>query len=154
MLTDQERREIMEELKRHPQGQSASIEALKIVQRHRGWVSDEIRDVAALLGMTAEELDSVATFYSFIYRRPVGKHVILICDSVSCWVMGYEEILRHLKERLGIGPGGTSADGQFTLLPVNCLGICDHAPALIIDDETHRDLTPEKVDGILRKYSG
>lgn len=154
MLTDQERREIMEELTRHHQGQSASVEALKIVQRHRGWVSDEIRDVAALLGMTAEELDSVATFYSFIYRRPVGKHVILICDSVSCWVMGYEEILRHLKERLGIGPGETSADGQFTLLPVNCLGICDHAPALIIDDETHRDLTPEKVDGILRKYAG
>jgi NADH-quinone oxidoreductase subunit E len=152
MLTDQERQEIVEELKRHAHGRAACVEALKIVQRHRGWVSDEIGDVATLLGMTAEELDSVATFYSLIFRRPVGKHVILICDSVSCWVMGYEEILLHLKERLGIAPGETSGDGQFTLLPVNCLGICDHAPALIIDDETYRDLTPEKMDAILRKY--
>ena len=74
------------------------------MQRHRGWVSDEaLRDVAALLGMTADELDGVATFYNLIFRKPVGRHVILVCDSVSCWIMGYDAVARARSEqRLGI----------------------------------------------------
>lgn len=152
MLTEEEKREIEEELKRFTHKQAACVEALKIVQRHRGWVSDEIRDVAGMLDMTPEELDAVATFYSLIFRKPVGKHVILICDSISCWIMGYEPVREHLRMRLGIVPGGTSADGQFTLLPVSCLGACDHAPAMMIDDQLHLDLTPGKIDAILEGY--
>lgn len=152
MLTEEEKREIEEELKHFTHKQAACVEALKIVQRHRGWVSDELGGIAVLLGMTPEELDAVATFYSFIFRRPVGKHIILICDSISCWVMGYDTLREHLKKRLGITPGETSADGQFTLLPVSCLGACDHAPAMIIDDELYLDLTLEKIDGILEGY--
>jgi NADH-quinone oxidoreductase subunit E len=153
MLTATEKREIEEELRHYPQKQAVCVEALKIVQRHRGWVSDEsIQDVAAFLEMTADELDSVATFYNLIYRRPVGKHVILMCDSVSCWVLGYERLYEHLTARLGINWGETSQDSQFTLLPIACLGTCDHAPALMIDDELHRDLDPEKLDSILAKY--
>ena len=72
--------------------------------------------------------------------------MILVCDSVSCWVMGYEQVCEYLRDRLGIDLGETTADGRFTLLPVVCLGACDHAPAMMIDDELHGDLTPEKID--------
>ncbi len=152
MLTEEEKREIEEELKLFTHKQAACVEALKIVQKHRGWVSDEIWGIAELIGMTPDELDAVATFYSFIFRRPVGKHIILICDSISCWVMGYDIVRRHLKDKLGIGLGDTTADGQFTLLPASCLGACDHAPAMMIDDELYLDLTPNKIDAVLEAY--
>jgi NADH-quinone oxidoreductase subunit E len=153
MLTDEERREIEAEFEHYPQKRALSIDALKVVQRHRGWVSDEsLRDVAELLEMSPDELDNVATFYNLIFRRPVGKHVILMCDSISCWVMGYDRIREHLENRLGIGLGETSEDGRFTLLPVVCLGACDHAPALMIDDDLHTDLDAQKLDEILAKY--
>ena len=152
MLTEEERREIEEELKRFTHKQAACVEALKIVQKHRGWVSDEVGGIAELLGMTPDELDAVATFYSFIFRRPVGKHIILICDSISCWVMGYDLVREHLQKKLGISPGETTADGQFTLLPASCLGVCDRAPAMMIDDELYLDLTPHKIDSILEGY--
>ncbi len=153
MLSAEELREIEAETGNYPERHSACIDALKIVQRHRGWVSDEaLRDVAGLLDMTADELDAVATFYNLIFRKPVGRHVILLCDSVSCWVMGYEKIRRQLKARLGIDFGGTSADGRFTLLPIACLGTCDRAPALMIDEDLHQDLEPERIDRILEGY--
>jgi NADH-quinone oxidoreductase subunit E len=154
MLTEEERREIEAELTHYQQKRAVCIEALKIVQRHRGWVSDDaIRDLAEHLEMTPDELDSVATFYNLIFRRPVGKHIILICDSVTCWILGYERLRQHLTARLGIQLGETSADGRFTLLPIVCLGTCDHAPALMIDDDLHRDLEPAELDEILAKYS-
>jgi NADH-quinone oxidoreductase subunit E len=151
MLTVDERREIEAELKHYALKQAACIDALKIIQRHRGWVSDEgIRDLAEFLQMSPDELDSVATFYNLIFRRPVGKHVILICDSVSCWIVGYDRIREHLTARLGIGLGETSSDGQFTMLPVPCLGACDHAPALMIGQRLYEDLEPPIVDQILK----
>jgi len=102
--------------------------------------------------MTPAELDAVATFYSLIFRKPVGKHVILVCDSVSCWVMGYDKTMDHLTSRLGIRLNETSADGQFTLLPVACLGACDRAPAMMIDEMLYTDLSPEKIDEVLEEY--
>jgi NADH-quinone oxidoreductase subunit E len=153
VLTEEEKHEIEEEFKLYPYKSAAAIEALKVVQKHRRWISDEsIKDIAELLDITPDELDSVATFYNMIYRKPVGRNVIHICNSVSCWVMGYESILKHLSERLGITYGQTSADGRFTLLPVQCLGTCDHAPALLINGDLHRDLTPDKINSILEKY--
>lgn len=153
MLTDEERREIEAELPHYDQKRAACVEAMKILQRHRGWLSDEaLGDVAEFMGMTLEELDSVATFYNMIFRKPVGRHAILICNSVSCWIMGYGGLRDHLTSRLGIDLGQTTADGRFTLLPNVCLGTCDHAPALMIDDDLHRDLDPEKLDAILERY--
>ena len=152
MLTEEERRDIEREIRQNERKRAAAVEVLKIVQKRRGWVSDEIHDLAGILGMTPAELDAVATFYSLIYRKPVGKHVVLVCDSVSCWVMGYEKILDQLTSRLGIGLNETSADGQFTLLPVACLGACDRAPAMMIDETLYTNLTPEKIDGILGEY--
>ena len=150
MLTEQERGEVTEELGHYPNPRAACIEALKIVQKHRGWVSDDaLKDLAELIEMPAAELEGVATFYNLIYRRPVGRNVILLCDSVSCWLLGCEKIRAHLKERLGIDYGQTTADDRFTLIPMACLGTCDHAPALMIGEELHQDLTAEKLDRIL-----
>src|ERR687887_867195 len=113
MLSDAERQDIEVELGHYAQKQAACIEALKIIQRHRGWVTDEsLQDLAPLLEMTPDELDGVATFYNLIFRRPVGRHVILLCDSVSCWIMGYERLQKRLQERLAIGLGQTTADDR------------------------------------------
>ncbi len=153
MLTDQEKQEISKEIQHYPHKQAACIEALKVVQNHRGWVSDEsVKDIAAFLEMSAEKVDSVATFYNLVYRKPVGEHVILLCDSISCWITGYEQILEHFKKRLGIGFGETTKDNKFTLLPMACLGACDRAPVLMVDDKMYDHLTVEKVDEILNTY--
>ena len=153
MLTEEERRDIETEIEDCECPEAASVEALQALQRRRGWISDEaIRDAAPLLGMSPEELDGIATFYSFIFRRPVGRHVIFLCDSVSCYVMGHENILDHLSQRLGIGMGETTPDSRFTLLPVSCVGLCDHAPAMLIDEDLHGDLDNAKIDEILKKY--
>ncbi len=153
MLSDEEKKEIEHELKQFPQKRAACIEALKIVQKRRRWISDEsLKDIADFLDMTPDELDNVATFYNLVFRQPVGRHVILVCDSISCWIMGYEDIINHLKSKLKIEYGETTKDERFTLLPIVCLGTCDHAPALMIDDDLHRDLSVEKIDEILEKY--
>ncbi len=153
MLTPEERREIETKFARYPNKQSVCIEAMKVVQRHRGWVSDEnLHDLAEELGMTPDELDGVATFYNLIFRKPVGRHVVLICDSVSCWIMGYEKVCQRLTSRLGVRLGETTADDRFTVLPIVCLGTCDHAPAMMVDDELHRDLDPDKLGEVLEKY--
>lgn len=153
MLTDEEKREVEAELAHYARKRAACVEALKIIQRSRGWVDDAgIHDLAAVLDMTPDELDGVATFYNLIFRRPVGRHVILVCNTISCWVMGYNEVRRHLNEKLGIDLGETSGDGRFTLLPVPCLGACDHAPAMMIDEELYGDLTSGRIDEILDSY--
>jgi NADH-quinone oxidoreductase subunit E len=153
MLTAEEVTEIEAEAEHYPRREAVCIDALKIVQRRRGWVSDEsLRDIAAHLGMSPTDLDSVATFYNLISRRPVGRHVIMVCDSVSCWIMGHERIRKHLNERLGIEFGATTPDDRFTLLPIVCLGCCDHAPAMMVDTDLHSDLDPQKIDTQLEKY--
>jgi NADH-quinone oxidoreductase subunit E len=153
MLTETEIQEINVELAHCATKASASVEALNIVQRHRGWVPDEaVKDVAAMLDMTPDELDAVATFYSFLFRRPVGRHVILVCDSISCWVMGYNPLLDVLKTKLGVTFGETTADKRFTLLPISCIGACDRAPAMMVDEDLYGPVTPETMDEILKKY--
>ncbi|HTZ18659.1 MAG TPA: NADH-quinone oxidoreductase subunit NuoE [Dissulfurispiraceae bacterium] len=153
MITQEERTEISDEIKKAPSKKAAVIDALKVIQRHRGWVPDgPLEEVAGLLGMTPDDVDGVATFFSLIFRRPVGKHVILICDSVSCWLVGYEDIKAHLMNRLGVSMGETTKDGRFTLLPSACLGVCEQAPAMMIDETLYTKLTPSVVDGILEKY--
>lgn len=154
MLTVQEIKEIEHAITLVPHKKAASVEALKVVQEHRRWVSDEsLRDVATLLDMSPEELDSVATFYNMIFRKEVGKHVILVCDSISCWVMGYENLRHQLFNRLGIKYGETTPDGLFTVLPNCCLGTCDCAPALMVDGDLYRNVKVEQLDDIFKKYT-
>jgi len=153
MLSEHERREIEAEFPHYPTRQALSIDAMRIVQKHRGWVSHEaLDDIGELLGLSRSDLDGVATFYNLIFRKPVGKHVIYLCDSVSCWIMGCRQLGDHLTARLGAQFGETSADGRFTCLPIVCLGACDHAPVMMIDDDLHLDLQPTKLDAILEHY--
>ena len=153
MLTEEEIKEIKEEAAHYPVKRAVCIDAMLIVQKHRGWVSDEnLKDIAELLGMSTTDLDGVATFYNLIRRKPVGKHVAMICDSVSCWIMGYDRLRDHVCGRLGVPLGDTTADGRFTLLPIVCLGACDQAPTMMIDGELHTELDEQRVDALLAKY--
>ena len=110
-------------------------------------------DVAELLELSRSELEGVATFYNMIFRKPVGRHVVLLCDSVTCWIMGYGRLRQHFADRLGIAPGETSTDGCFTLLPNVCLGACDHAPVMMVDHAHYEDLDLAKLDAILDHYA-
>jgi NADH-quinone oxidoreductase subunit E len=153
MLTAEEINEIEAEAAHYPRRDAVCIDALKIVQRRRGWISDEsVRDIAGHIGMSPTDVDSIATFYNLIFRRPVGRHVIMICDSVSCWIMGHDRVRKHLQERLKIELGQTTSDDRFTLLPIVCLGCCDHAPAMMVDSNLHSDLDPQTIDAELEKY--
>src|SRR5512135_258493 len=153
MLSGEEIKEIEAEFPNYADKRAVCIEALKIVQRHRGWVSDEaLHEVAQFLEMTTDELDGVATFYNLIFRKPVGKHVVMLCNSVSCYVMGYESIRQYFKEHYQVDFGETTADGIFTLLPTVCLGICDHAPAMMVDEDTYTHLDPQNIDVVLDTY--
>lgn len=153
MLSEAERKELDHEAQHYEHKQALTIEALKIVQNHRGWISDDaVKDIAAYLACDPAEIDSVATFYNLIYRKPVGRQVIHLCTSVSCWIMGSDQVAARIREKLGIGLGETTEDGEFTLVPNQCLGLCDHAPCLMASRQMHGDLeTPEQVDAAIEK---
>ncbi len=150
MLTVEEKadidREVAESYTRH----AACIPALRAVQRHRGWISREtLESVAAYLGMTPAELENIATFYSLIFRHPVGRTVIAVCDSLVCWSLGSESLLQYLEHKLGLRAGETTADKAFTLLRIACLGDCDHAPCLMVNDVQVRNVNEAVLDRIL-----
>ncbi|CAD5378867.1 NADH:ubiquinone oxidoreductase, chain E [Pseudomonas sp. OF001] len=153
-LSETERSAIEHEMHHYEDPRAASIEALKIVQKQRGWVPDgAIHAIAAVLGIPASDVEGVATFYSQIFRQPVGRHIIRVCDSMTCFIGGHESVLGAIQQQLGIAPGQTSGDGRFTLLPVCCLGNCDKAPALMIDDDTFGNVTADNVAKLLEDYA-
>jgi NADH-quinone oxidoreductase subunit E len=153
-LSADERREIEHEMSHYPDSRAASIEALKVVQKHRGWVPDgAIAPIAAVLGISAADLEGVATFYSLIFRHPVGRHVIKVCDSIACHLTGYEELREALSKQLGVQYGQTTRDGRFTLLPICCLGACDRGACLMIDDDLHGPVEPSDVAKLLEPYA-
>jgi NADH-quinone oxidoreductase subunit E len=150
MLSAAELGEIDAEINHVPYRSAVAIDALKIVQAHRGWVSDEsLQAIARHLDMSAEELDGIATFYNLIYRRPVGEQVILLCNSISCWIKGCDKLQQKLTEQLGVGLGETTPDNRYTLLPVTCLGACDKAPVLMVGEDLHEDVTAQSLAGLL-----
>lgn len=154
VLSDEERHEIEHEMEHYPDARAASIEALKIVQKHRGWVPDEaIPAIARLIGISAADLEGVATFYSLIFRQPVGRHVIKVCDSISCHLTGYEALRDAFVRHLGIRYGQTTADNRFTLLPICCLGACDRGATVMIDDDLHGPVEPADVARLLEGYA-
>ena len=152
-LSEEETTAIEAQIAHLPDRQSAAIEALQIVQKARGWVSDEsIHAIATLLEMSPAELDSIATFYNLIFREPVGRHVVMVCDSVSCYVMGCDAVNAAMRDHLQITPGQTTQDGRFTLLPIVCLGACDRAPVVLVDEDLHGDVQPAEIGSILESY--
>ena len=152
-LSEAELAEIHHEMGHYEDPRAASIEALKAVQKHRGWVPDAAIDaIAAVIGIPASDVEGVATFYNMIFRRPVGRHVIKVCDSISCFLTGYDALKDALMAHTGLGYGETSADSRYTLLPVCCLGNCDKGPTLMIDDDTHGPVAPADVPALLERY--
>lgn len=152
-LDDAELDAIRHEMHHYEDPRAASIEALKIVQKARGWVPDgAIHAIGEVLGIPASDVEGVATFYSQIFRVPVGRHVIRVCDSMTCFIGGHQSVLDALRRHLGIEPGQTSDDGRFTLLPVCCLGNCDKAPALMVDEDTYGNVDAITVAKLLEVY--
>ncbi|AWH90609.1 NADH-quinone oxidoreductase subunit NuoE [Buchnera aphidicola (Melanaphis sacchari)] len=145
--------EIEKHKKCYENSRAVSIEALKIVQKRRGWISDQaIYEISKILNLNASEVESVATFYSQIYRQPVGQNIIRYCDSVVCYIMGYKKIKKTLENYLSIQIGQTTKDSKFTLLPVCCLGNCDKSPAIMINEDLYSHLTPESTISLLESY--
>lgn len=153
VLSDEEVNLIEAAASHLPDRPSAAIEALQIVQARRGWISDQsLAAIARQLGMSTAELDSIATFYNLIFRQPVGRHVVMVCDSVSCYVMGCDSLKAAVTEALEVVPGETTQDDRFTLLPIVCLGACDRAPAMMIDDQLFGPVAAAEVAGILEQF--
>jgi NADH-quinone oxidoreductase subunit E len=150
MLTAEENSAIAGMVAHYPTARAACIDAMKYLQTWRRYISDDVLNaLAPLLGMSTAELDEVATFYNLIFRKPVGENVILLCDSITCWMLGRDRLAAHITARLGIKAGETTEDGRFTLLPIVCLGACDHAPAMMIGDELHGDVDEARLDELL-----
>jgi NADH-quinone oxidoreductase subunit E len=146
--------EINAELGRYEDRAAVSIEALKIVQKHRGWVSDDsLIAISEFLEIPPAQLESVATFYNLIYRRPVGRTVVHYCNSVTCWMLGAEQVRERLCLHLNVRLGEMSEDGAYTILPIVCLGACDHAPVALVGDELKTDLAETDAARILGKAS-
>lgn len=138
----------------YPQKRAAVLDALKAVQKVHGWVNDaQLAAVASILEMAVADVEGVATFYNRIYRQAVGRHVILVCDSIACFLTGYEELASELQKELGVEFGQTTDDQRFTLLPIVCLGNCDKGPTLMIDEDTHGPIKSGQVKEILESYA-
>ena len=153
MLSEEEKREIEIGIEHLRHKKAAALTALKVVQDHRRWISEEaLEDVAEYMNIPVTELESIATFYNMVFRKPVGSHVIVVCNSISCWVTGYDSVVSALEKRLGIRLGETTEDGRFTLIPSPCLGECAIAPVMMVDEDLYGNLTEEKIDGILASY--
>lgn len=150
MIPDQLRTALQARIAAAVTPREAAVDVMKELQSHYGWLTDEaVGEAALMLGLSTLQVDELATFYEMIYRRPVGKKVIHVCDSISCWCACCEGLMEHLKLRLGVEPGSTSADGMFTLLPCCCLGMCGDSPAMSIDGTLYGKVTPELADRIL-----
>lgn len=153
LLTPEVRAEIDVWVAKYPveQKQSACMPALRIVQEaNGGWLTTDLMDgIAEYLGIPAISVYEVATFYSMYEMKPVGKTKICVCTNVSCMLCGSDEIVSHLKSRLGIGFGETTSDGKYTLKEVECLGACGGAPMFQIDRNYYENLTTQRVDEIL-----
>jgi NADH-quinone oxidoreductase subunit E len=122
----------------------AAVDVMKELQRHYGWLTDEaLEEAAQLLGLSPLQVEELATFYEMIYRRPVGRHIVHVCDSISCWASEGETLMESLVRLLKIEPGSTTADGAVTLLPCSCLGNCGEAPCMMIDEKQYGRMTPE-----------
>lgn len=143
---------INEITEKHETNLSALLPVLREVQNEVGWLSNEsMGEVADLLNIPASSVQNVATFYTMYFTEPVGKHVIWQCRTLSCALRGAEHVEHYLCEKLGVNIGETTADGKITLMEAECLASCGTAPAMLVDNTLHENLTKEKVDEIIEK---
>ncbi|MBZ5495109.1 MAG: NADH-quinone oxidoreductase subunit NuoE [Acidobacteriia bacterium] len=150
MLSEATRSRISVLMQRYPRARSALIPSLQLAQDEVGYLShDAVREVAEIFTLSANEVYEVASFYTMLFKKPVGKYVIQVCTNISCLLCNCEQIMAHLQQRLGIKPGETTPDRRFTLLEVECLASCGTAPVVQINEDYHESLTVEKLDRIL-----
>ena len=126
---------------------------LKEAQKESGYVTEEVMtELAESLDLPLHDIYGVASFYSFLSTKPMGRNVIRICKSLPCYLKNYQAIVDSVQKEIGIKPGQTTADGRFSFELTNCIGLCDRAPAMLINDDPHVDLTPGKISQILKTY--
>ena len=148
------RSEIKASCKQYPTKRAALLPALHKVQDELGFLSDPaVVEIAELLELAPAEVLDTATFYDMYTRQERGRHLIGVCESLSCELCGCEDLLHALKEKLGIEPGQTTEDQNFTLLTMQCLGACDFAPAMLIDETLYKTVSVAELDGILMKVN-
>jgi NADH-quinone oxidoreductase subunit E len=144
--------ELKKKVAENPHPREIVVDVLRAIQNVHGWVPDEGVELAGeIVGLSPLQVEEIATFYDKIYRQPVGRRVIHVCDSVCCWSRDGEEVYTYLQRKLGVAPGDTTTDGIFTLLPTCCLGACGDAPAMMIGLTIYGHLTPERIDEILQQ---
>jgi NADH-quinone oxidoreductase subunit E len=135
----------------YPDKRGALLPVLHLAQDTFGYISLEIEEyVGTLFDLSAAHVHEVVTFYTMFFQKPRGRHIVAVCHNLSCHLLGAKGIIEHLKERLGVEPGETTADGNVTFLTVECLCACEQAPMMQVDDRYEGLLTADKVDGILR----
>ena len=139
--------------RKYPDAQGAVLPSLHIIQKEYGHLGYEaMRFVSNHLKVPESDVFGTATFYSLYRWKSAGKHQIQICHNLSCTLMGTETVIAHLEKKLGVCEGQVTADGKFSFLRMECIGRCDGAPAMLVDDEYHGNLTPEKIDEVLKQY--
>lgn len=150
MLTEKTQKVILELQKMYPEARSALIPALHLAQAEVGYLPlDTQSEVAALFGITLNEVNSVVTFYDMFFEKPVGKHLIHVCKNVSCMLRGSDDLLKQVCHKLQVNPGETSKDGEFTVIPSECLAACDKAPMMLVDDKVVGPVGEDDLDKIL-----
>ena len=152
ILTDDLRAAIEAHFPRYPTRRSVVLPALHLVNERRGYVPPAaVVEIAELLDLAPAQVQDTLSFYGFFPQdRPAGRYRVWVCRSISCSAREGEELLEYLAKRLGIHPGETTADGQITLLAAECLGACDCAPAMLVNDTLHGNLTKEKIDALVK----
>src|SRR6266702_12266 len=154
MISEQAKQRMRDLASRYPVARSAVMPALYIAQQEEGYITKEgLSAVAEAIGMTVDDVESVATFYTMYYQRPPGKKVIKVCTSISCYLRNFDALVSHLEQRLGIKRGETTADGNYTLLTAECLASCGTAPVLQINDEFVENVTIAMTDTLIDEWN-
>lgn len=152
MISEQAKQRMRDLAARYPVARSAVMPSLYIAQEEEGYITQEaLQAVADAIGLTVDDVESIATFYTMYHQRPLGQKVIKVCTSVSCYLRNCDGLVQQLEQRLGIRAGETTADGRYTLMTAECLASCGTAPVVQVNDEFVENVTPEKADALVNQ---
>jgi NADH-quinone oxidoreductase E subunit len=153
MISERARQRMRDLAARYPVARSAIMPALYIAQQEEGYITQEaLQAVAEAIGMTVDDVESIATFYTMYYQQPPGKKVIKVCTSISCYLRNCDALVNHLEQRLGIKRGETTTDGNYTLMTTECLASCGTAPVLQVNNEFVENVTLEMADALVDEW--
>jgi NADH-quinone oxidoreductase subunit E len=152
MLNEKVQKEILELQKKYPEKRSALIPALHLAQAESGYLSKDVQsEIALLFDIDPNEVNAIVTFYDMFFEQPIGKHVLHVCKNLSCMLRGSDELLSKICNKLDIEPGETTADGEFTVIPSECLAACDKAPMMLVDDKVVGPVAESDLDTIINE---